>query len=356
MVLEEQFSRAATGEEQRQLYEIGEQLQRQIKTSLEEKSGGEWMLNLLRMGIAARQLAQSVANIQKIEIGRDASTLEMGTPKQAKVAQTAFFIKPGKKGGVSLHPTTILGLQAVLAAGLAMLAATLLRMDTPTMVFWTAFVVIAGSTGESLRRITMRVAGVIGGTAIGVALAVLLPDNLILTALCVTACIFFAVYILTISYAWMVFWLNIATLLIITSIGGGALHLLVARPVSTLLGAATAALVVMFILPIRVQERFKAALAEFIKAVDEYIEGYVASLTASTPAGDLDEEALQYRCKLQEAGTNPGERGLRVQPAEPQPEPIGKPGDQPGSAEGIRDPPEGGCGRRARQHYRSKTG
>ena len=167
MVLEEQFSRAATGEEQRQLYEIGEQLQRQIKTSLEEKSGGEWMLNLLRMGIAARQLAQSVANIQKIEIGRDASTLEMGTPKQARVAQMAFFIKPGKKGGVGLHPTTILGLQAVLAAGLAMLAATLLRMDTPAMVFWTAFVVIAGSTGESLRRITMRVAGVIGGTAIG---------------------------------------------------------------------------------------------------------------------------------------------------------------------------------------------
>ena len=62
---------------------------------------------------------------------------------------------------------------------------------------------------------------------------------------------------------------------------------------STLLGAATAALVVMFILPIRVQERFKAALAEFIKAVDVYIEGYVASLTGSTPAGDLDEEALQ---------------------------------------------------------------
>ena len=124
------------------------------------------------------------------------------------------------------------------------------------------------------------------------ALAILLPDNLTLTALCVTACIFLAVYILTISYAWMVFWLNIATLLIITSMGGGALHLLVARPVSTLLGAATATLVVMFILPIRVQERFKAALAEFIKAVDEYIEGYVASLTASAPAGDLDEEEL----------------------------------------------------------------
>jgi uncharacterized membrane protein YccC len=290
--LEDQFSGAAAGEEQDQLYEIGDKLQRQIKANLEEKPGGEWVFNLLRMGIAARQLAQSVANMQKIEIGRDAAALPSSTPKQAKVAQAAFFNKPGKKGGLRLHPTTILGLQAVLAAGLAMLSATLLKMDSPTMVFWTAFVVIAGSTGESLRRITMRLAGVIGGTAIGVALAVLLPDNLILTALCVTICIFFTVYILTISYAWMVFWLNIATLLIITSIGGGALHLLVVRPVSTLLGAAMAALVVMFILPIRIKDRFKAALAEFMKAVDKYIESYAASLTGSVSDDNLGVEAL----------------------------------------------------------------
>ena len=69
----------------------------------------------------------------------------------------------------------------------------------------------------------------------------------------------------------MVFWLNIAMLLIITTLGGAALQLLVLRPVSTLLGAIIAAAVVVFVLPIHAQNRFINTLAEFLKAIDRYI-------------------------------------------------------------------------------------
>ena len=291
--LEDQVWGAAAGKQQERLAEAGDVLQQRIKSSLAENSNGEWVFSLLRMGMAARQLAQSIADIQGIEINRDAGVIEASVSTSTKSSQPAFLNRPGKEGRLSLHPTSILGLQAVLATGLAMLAATLLRMDSPSLVFWTAFVVIAGSTGESLRRITMRVVGVIAGTVLGVALAVLLPDNLTLTVLFVTVCLFFTIYILTISYAWMVFWLNVALMLIITSLGGRALELLVIRPISTLLGATVAALVVVFLLPIRVHNRFIAALAEFTKAVDQYVEIYVASMLDASAEGDLGEDALR---------------------------------------------------------------
>jgi len=285
-VLEDQLWKMDAGEEQ-QLSVVGNWLQEQIKSKLEEKQGGEWVYSLLRMGVAIRQLAQSVEVMHEIEIAWHQSAIEAPAIRQPARSQPTLFNKASNRKGIALHPTTILGLQAVLATGLAMLAAALLNMDTPNLVFWTAFVVIAGSTGESLRRIAMRVVGVIAGTVIGVALAVILPDNLYLTVSLVTICLFLAVYILTISYIWMVFWLNIAILLIIMSIGGKALELLVVRPVSTLLGAAVAAIVVVFVLPIRVQDRFSAALSGFLTEVDRYLEAYVRTLLEPSATIDL---------------------------------------------------------------------
>ena len=69
-------------------------------------------------------------------------------------------------------------------------------------------------------------------------------------------------------------------------------ELLVVRPVSTFLGASIAALVVVFVLPIHVQNRFIAALAGFLKAVDRYVESYCTTLTSTAVTGDLRSEAL----------------------------------------------------------------
>jgi hypothetical protein len=85
----------------------------------------------------------------------------------------------------------------------------------------------------------------------------------------------------------MVFWLNIGMLLVITTVGGAALELVVNRPLSTLVGGLMAALVVSFVLPIRVHNRFTAALSEFLNAVDQYIEAYVRSLVSDQADQDL---------------------------------------------------------------------
>lgn len=290
--LEYQLWGVASGEDQAQLTQIGDTLQSQLKSGLEEKPPGEWVYSLLRIGVAARQLARAVADIQAIEIDWKESEIDTLPTRPPAVPQPKFFKNPFRKTGFSLHPTTILGLQAVLATGLSMLAAYLLNMDQPNLVYWTAFIVIAGSTGESLRRIVLRVMGVVAGTVIGVFLAVIIPDNLPLLVFAVTICLFMTVYTITISYIWMVFWLNIAILLIITTLGGAALELLVLRPVSTLLGAAIAAIVVVFVLPIHVQTRFIAALSGFLLGMDHFIEIYVKALMGTSTPGGLRNEEL----------------------------------------------------------------
>jgi hypothetical protein len=244
------------------------------------------------LGIAAKQLALSVAAIHAIEIAWNASSLDVSPAKSAENLQSTPYKTSRKKAGFALHPTTILGIQAVLATGLAMLAAFLLKFDHPNLVYWTAFVVIAGSTGESLRRMTMRIFGVIMGTVIGVLLAVVLPNSLSLIALLVALCVFMTIYSITISYIWMVFWLNIAVMLVITTLGGSARDLVILRSVSTLLGAAIAALVVVFVLPIHVENRFRVALSEFLRAADCYIETFIVKLVSAPVTGELRAEGL----------------------------------------------------------------
>lgn len=290
-VLEDHHLEMASGGDQLKLVEVGEALQLQLKSSLEGKPSAEWAFSLLRIGIAMHQLAHSIENIRTIEKDWNESALDTH-PTERKSAI--------KKMGFVIHPTSILGIQAVLATGLAMLAAYLLNFDQPNLVYWTAFVVIAGSTGESLRRMTLRIIGVIAGTVFGVFLAILLPDNLTLVVLAVTICLFMTVYTITTSYVWMVFWLNIAIMLVITTLGGPALELLVVRPISTLLGAAIAALVVVFVLPIHVQKRFTTALLGFLTAVDRYIEIYVSSLLDPSEVRNLRAEELNLDSSYKE--------------------------------------------------------
>ena len=289
--LEDRLWQTNFGEDQSQASEAGDWLHERIKLSLAKDPSAEWVFPLQRIGITARQIAASVEKMHAIGISWNEVTVESPSRQKAPASRKAQINLFGRKIDYSLHPTTTLGLQAVLATGLAMLVAFLLKMDHPNLVFWSAFVVIAGSTGESLRRISMRVIGVILGTLVGVLLAFAMPDNLTFMVVLVTGCFFMTVYVLPISYVWMVFFINIATLLIITVLGGDALDVLAVRTVSTLLGVVIAALVVMYVFPIRVQNRFANALSEFMGMVDLYLEAYVAQM-AGSKGGELERVGL----------------------------------------------------------------
>jgi len=66
------------------------------------------------------------------------------------------------------------------------------------------------------------------------------------------------------------------------------LDLLLARPVTTLLGALVAALVVVFVFPIRTADRFKEAAARFLDAVDGYVAAFVETMSKAEDQAALD--------------------------------------------------------------------
>ena len=240
-----------------------------------------WVAAALRLISGSVQVAQSAGRVQRLAAGQgDAGPQTQ--PQAAVPAKAANRPAPPRErlfGNVYVHPTTVLGVQAVVATGLAMLAARLLNVDHSNWVFWTAFAVIAGSTGESLRKMMLRVLGTVAGATIGVALALATPDNTVLVALVATACIFLTIYFWPISYPQMVFWLNIGFVMVYARLGAQEMDLLFARPSTTLLGALVAALVVVFVFPIRTADRFKAAAARFLGAVDGYVAAFVDAVT-----------------------------------------------------------------------------
>ena len=249
-----------------------------------------WVATALRLVGGSTQLAQSAGQVRDIEAQReDGAEPTQPQPDDAPTRKTAAS-PPSRRlfGGVLAHPATVLGIQAVLATGSAMLVAWLLNMDHSNWVFWTAFVVIAGSTGESLRKMMLRVVGTVTGATVGVALAVLTPDNTPFIVGVGVVCIFLTIYSWPLSYPRMVFWLNIGFVVAYTSLGAHALDLLLARPLTTLVGGLVAALVVVFVFPIRTGDRFRLAAAHFLGAVDGYVSAFVEAAGNSRPAQPLD--------------------------------------------------------------------
>ena len=251
-----------------------------------------WAIDALRIVSGSHQVAHSIADVRAL-----VAQAVRGGPaaKTTAHAEAAAQNKPHKPappvrvlGKFDLHPTTVLGLQAVLATGLAMLLAQLLQVDHANWVFWTAFAVIAGSSGESLRKMVLRVLGTVGGVAIGVGLALLTPDDTLLVVAVATVCVFLTIYFMPVSYPKMVFWLNIGFVMVYTRLGAQEFDLLISRPYTTLLGAVVAAGVVLFVFPIHIGDRFTAAATQFLGAVDGYVAAFVAVATGGSSAQLLD--------------------------------------------------------------------
>jgi hypothetical protein len=267
----------------------------------------EWVVAGLRIANGGRRVARAIAAVRALgaiesnraEPGRGEtaaalalapagpSTASPDTPGTA----SAMVPAPVRLGPLSLHLTTALGLQAVLATGLSMALAWLAGVEHPNWVFWTSFVVIAGSLDESLRRMLHRVAGTVAGVLLGVAVATLLPDGLGWVVAGASVAIFLAIYAAPVSHASFVLWLNVAFVLVYASPEGRMVDVLVERPLMTVVGASVAALIVMRVLPIRRSGQYAAALRAFLASVRDAVRQWTEGaglVTGSAPLAAID--------------------------------------------------------------------
>lgn len=290
-----------------------------------------WVAGGLRIANGGRRIARAIAGARSIQAsvaeasagGPAEAAGRAGAPGPTAQAPGPAVQAPGQRpaarppggpqvriGGLTVHVTTALAIQAVLATGLAMAVAWLWGVEHPNWVFWTSFVVIAGSLDESLNRMVNRIAGTIAGVILGVLLALLLPNDIVWVAIAATGAVYLAIYWAPVSQAWSVFWLNVAFAVVYTGPGGDIFELLVERPLMTIIGAGISALIVTRVLPVRSSGRYTVALVALLGSVREAVTALTAA-TASAAPGPGPLSAVDAAYRQVEAAAQARHSGLR---------------------------------------------
>ena len=253
-----------------------EDFRKGIRERAASSENSQWLVAVIALAAAGAQLGQAAKST------RENDPQEWRAPLTAAAASVTPTAPPAPGNiafaGRQWHVTTALGIQAALASAAAFLWARLLGMPTPLVAFLSAFLVVSTTAGESARRAWLRVLGTIGGVMVGVIVGELAPDNFLIVLAISALALFMAVYVTALSYNWMVFWITVAVLQPLTLAPGLNLDVGLARIVNITLGAVAAAVMATTVLPLRTRERFNAALAKFLGAVDQHLALFVGNL------------------------------------------------------------------------------
>jgi uncharacterized membrane protein YgaE (UPF0421/DUF939 family) len=297
IALQDAVAHLASAESVAELHRQAEELQARARARLADGQQEGWAYPALRLSVGGVEVSRAVQQVRTLD--PNAGTVAASVPQEGTAVLGS---NPTSKGrptpplvafiGMKLHPTTALGIQAVVATALAMSVAVLFGSEHPSWMYWSAFGMVVGSTGESLRRMPPKIIGTVGGAFAGVALALLYPDTVYFIAIVVGICIFMVVVVRPTSYPWMVFWTTMAFAQVYTS-AHPVREVLIARPLNTLAGAVIAALTVYFVVPVRAGERFKRAIGAYLKTVDAYLAHFAATLADKAGAAKLSAVEIQ---------------------------------------------------------------
>lgn len=187
-----------------------------------------------------------------------------------------------------LRPSTRQAIQATLAAALAIAAGKLLSGERWHWAVIAAFVVFVrvSSAGEALVRVWQRILGTLAGVVLGVLLAHWVAGHRTLELALVFVFIFLGHYLLRLSSAWMAMWITALLAILYSLLGRYTPGLLVLRLTETLVGALAAALVAVWILPVRTGEQVRQGLGDVLRALGHYLANVVrpGTMARATPA------------------------------------------------------------------------
>jgi uncharacterized membrane protein YccC len=212
------------------------------------------------------------------------------------------------RGGLAerLRPTTVQGIQAALASGLALLAGEVLFSSRPYWVVVTAFVVSMGSGtfGDTLSRGFQRTLGTLLGAVVGFFSASVAFGNLYLEVPLMLVSISLAFYLVPVSYAMMTFWVTVVLAVAYGLMGRLDSGILALRFLDTLVGSVIGLAVSALVLPTKTSDRIREGTAEFLDALEDYLRDRVDRLAGGDPAGHPVEEAREVEGKLREVTEN----------------------------------------------------
>jgi uncharacterized membrane protein YccC len=258
----------------------------------------DWVGAVVRTSRGCARVARAIEQVRQIH--DESLKAAVDAPPRAgdghRIAPATLSVGP--RFGV--HPTTALGVQAVVATGLAMIVAILFGLDHANWVFWSAFVVIAGSAGESLRRVSFRVLGTLTGTTVGALAVVAVPDTAPVVAVIAATSIFFAIFSSSASYVAMVFWVSLGTVAVFARLGMNTVDLVVQRPASAAIGAGIAAIVALVVVPVRVTPQYRRHVALLTVAVADAVARWVDVADGRAERAPADDASGAVRARYEQ--------------------------------------------------------
>lgn len=193
-----------------------------------------------------------------------------------------------------------LGRQAVqvgLAAALAIAAGTAI---SSTRWFWAviaAFVVYVGTStrGEILTKGWLRVLGTLGGVVVGVIVAALVGGNTVLAVALIVVCLFAGVYLVSVSSAFMIFFITTMLALLYGLLGEFSVGLLLTRLAETAAGAVIGVGVAYVVLPTSTRDVARQRMRDFLEALAAAVTHAVDRLTEESSAAGGEPGAEEAR-------------------------------------------------------------
>ena len=203
---------------------------------------------------------------------------------------SAASFRPGGGGaaGVGGMATDLrLAIQATIAVALSVAAGRAISGERWYWAVLAAFVVFIRATtvGETFSRAWQRILGTIFGVAIGLGVAVAVGHRPWPAAAVGLVAIFFAYYLMRISYSGMIACFTVALSLLYEEMGRAPASLMGLRLLETLAGATIGVVVSAIVLPVRSDRRVRTLAAGVLRAATEALD------RATTPGVQPDRDA-----------------------------------------------------------------
>lgn len=216
-------------------------------------------------GPDAHRLGMAVVDTTAV-IGRMRALAEHGAAAGDVAAPTPPVAKPAEDPVSGLRPTTRQAIQVAIATTLAIIAGEALSPDRWYWAVIAAFVTFAGTTsfGETLTKGWQRLLGTLLGVPSGVLVATAVSGNTAAAVAMIFLCLFFAFYLMTVSYSLMIFWITTMLALLYGLLGQFSVDVLVLRIEETAIGTAIGVGVAVLVLPARTGTAIRAAACEFL--------------------------------------------------------------------------------------------
>ncbi|MBF0709120.1 FUSC family protein [Alkalihalobacillus hwajinpoensis] len=262
----------------KQTQTVIEELKNQlIELRISNHQNKDWLWLIRRIESIANHLIESSNELGARRMANIEEQVRLDDPEEIKKENVQESEKSNQP-----RAATKKALQAIVAGAVAIFLGYFL---SPTHQYWvllSAFVVLLGTdtVGMTLQKAFQRSLGTIFGAVAGFGLAHLLEGRLVLELIALFCCIFMAFYLLSISYAMMMFWMTMLIAIMYDFILGGITEqILIARVFDTLAGAFIGFLAAAVIYPKTTREKVADTAEDFLNKLNEYVSDYLESFS-----------------------------------------------------------------------------